>query len=251
MKKIDRIGEINYNNFGSVMKITNYRKTTDIDVYFEEYNWTKEHTQYNNFKKGNVKCPYERRFYNKGYIAEGKYKVKINRKPTKHYQTWQAMLKRAYDPKYIQKYPTYKGCKVYPEWHNFQIFSEWLDENYYEIEGERMELDKDILIKGNKIYSPENCVFVPRSINTLFIKSNGRRGNLPVGVTHLNKKYRACYNMDGKLKYLGCYNTPDEAFKVYKNFKEKHIKEIAEEYKNVIPQKLYEAMLRYEVDIDD
>lgn len=249
----DRIGEEKTNNFGSKIVIKEYRGSLDIDVYFPEYNWTKEHVQYDNFIKGKVKCPYERRFYNKGYLGEGIYKTRMNNKYTKYYSAWFHMLQRCYDPKFIEKHPTYEKCEICTEWHNFQVFSEWLDKNYYKIEGERMNLDKDILCKRNKIYSPDTCVFVPQRINSLFIKSDRTRGNFPVGVSYCkaNKRYITYCKMNGKQNFLGYYDTPNEAFQVYKQYKEQYIKEVAEEYKNVIPQKLYEAMLRYEVDIDD
>ena len=247
----DRIGEISYNTFGNKMIIKEYRGNKDIDVYFPKYDYVKEHVGYNHFIKGYVACPYEKTIFNIGYIGVGKYKVTINRKSTKHYNLWNAMLKRCYSSKFIEKHPTYELCEVCPEWHNFQAFAEWVDRNYYEVDDEPMDIDKDILIKGNKIYSPDNCVFVPKKINLLFIKSNGNRGDLPVGVSRVNKKYRAnCYT-NGKRKHLGYYDTKEEAFEVYKNFKEKYIKEVAEEYKDKIPSKLYNAMMMYEVEIDD
>ena len=251
MGKIDRTGEEKTNTFGSLMRIINYRNNKDIDVYFPQYDYIKEHVNYNQFIKGKVKCVYEPRIYGIGYISDGKYEVSINGKSTKHYDIWCGMLKRVYDPKYIQKHPTYEGCCVYESWHNFQTFSEWIDKNYYEIEGQRMELDKDILCKGNKIYSPDTCVFVPHRINTLFIKSDKCRGDLPIGVVRVNKKYNARCNVDKKIKNLGYYNSLEEAFEVYKNFKEKDIKKVAEEYKDKIPEKLYNAMITYEVEIDD
>ena len=75
MGKINRTGEEGYNNFGSKMIIKEYRGNKDIDIYFPEYDWVFKHTRYNNFKKGNIKCPYERRYYGVGYLGEGKYKV--------------------------------------------------------------------------------------------------------------------------------------------------------------------------------
>ena len=82
-KPIDRTGEERLNNFGSKMVIVEYREYSDIDVYFPEYDWTFEHAAYNNFKKGTVKCPYEPRYYNIGYLGEGKYKVRENGKNKK------------------------------------------------------------------------------------------------------------------------------------------------------------------------
>lgn len=251
MKKIDRIGEEKTNTFGSLMRITNYRNNKDIDVYFPQYDYTKEHVNYNQFIKGKVKCVYEPKTYGVGYLGEGKYEVSINGKNTKYYDIWCGMLKRAYDPKYIQQHPTYERCEVDKSWLNFQTFSKWVDENYYKIEEQRMELDKDILCKGNKIYSPDTCMFVPHRINTLFIKSDKCRGDLPIGVIRVNKKYNARCNVDKKIKNLGYYNSLEEAFEVYKNFKEQYIKKVAEEYKNMIPSKLYNVMMSYKVEIDD
>ncbi len=253
MEKIDRTGEEKTNNFGSLMRITNYRRRRDMDVYFPEYGWTKEHTTYDNFKKGNIKCVYEKRVFNIGYLGEGRYKASINKKHTKCYKTWLKMLYRSYSPKYIQQHPTYTECEVHSSWHNFQVFAEWYYDNFYQIEKEQMELDKDILCKGNKIYSPNTCVFVPHGINTLFTKSDNKRGDCPIGVTYNkpSKIYETYCGMNGKRKYLGCYKTPEEAFYVYKNFKEQYIKEVAEEYKDKIPTKLYDAMIKYEVEIND
>ena len=175
--KIDRIGEKGINTFGSEMIIIEYRNTMDIDVYFPEYDWIAKSTQYGNFKNGNIKCPYEKRYYEVGYIGEGEYKVCENGKITRVYSTWNNMLKRCYDEKYHEKYPTYKDCEICEEWHNFQKYGKWFEENYYSIEGEKMCLDKDVLVKHNKIYSPETCIFVPERINTLFTKCDRSRGN--------------------------------------------------------------------------
>ena len=115
-----------------------------------------------------------------------------------------------------------------------------------------MCLDKDILVKGNKIYSPNTCIFVPKKINSLFTKNDNSRGNLPIGVTLCrNGKYRAQINRCGSKLNLGYYSSLEEAFLSYKIAKEKYIKEIAEYYKDIIPKKLYNSMLCYIVEITD
>lgn len=251
---MSRVGETRVNNFGSKIIITKYRNARDIDIYFPEYSWTAEHTTYQNFKKGQVRCLYERRVFNIGYLGEGPYKVSENGKVTKQYEAWKDMLRRCYDSKYHKRKPTYKGCAVCDEWHNFQNFAQWYDENYYEVPGEQMALDKDILVKGNKVYSPEACVFVPQYINSLFVKRDNDRGSCPVGVYYdkQNKKYKAqCSLRTGKRKHLGHYDTPEEAFQAYKEFKEALINKIANDYIELIPFELYRAMVNYEVDIDD
>ena len=185
MKKNDRIGEERVNNFGSKMVIKEYRKYKDIDVYFPEYNWIFKHARYDTFKKGNIKCPYEPRLYGHGYLGEGKYTATENGKHTDELDIWHNMLMRCYDPKYQEKYSTYKGCKVEDYLLNFQHMGEWIENNYYEIPGEVMCLDKDILRKGNKVYSRETCIFVPERINTLFTKRNKARGKCPIGMYQL------------------------------------------------------------------
>lgn len=256
---MNKIGEENINTFGSKMVIVGYRKAIDIDVYFSEYNWTAKNVTYQQFKKGLISCPYERRTFGVGYLGEGKYKARENGKITKCYNTWHHMLRRCYDPKFHEKYSTYKDCKVCNKWLNYQNFAEWYHNNYYEIEEGKMHLDKDILNKHNKIYSPENCIFVPERINILFTKSDKSRGDYPIGVSYdkKSKKFIARCNIydfeenKTKRKYLGCYKTTEKAFESYKQFKEKHVKEVADYYKNLIPDKLYDVLYSYQVEIID
>lgn len=255
--KIDRTGETGINTFGSEMIIAKYRGALDIDVYFPQYNWIAKGVRYQNFKNGKIKCPYERSVFGVGYIGEGKYKVSENCKATKIYQTWNNMLRRCYDNKCQEKQLTYKDCTVCNEWLNFQNFAKWYDNNYYEIEGERMELDKDILCKGNKIYSPETCIYVPQTINKLFTKRQNNRGEAVIGTSPFKGKYVANCSLinpkTGKSKgeYLGYYDTQKKAFEVYKYYKERNIKEVADYYKKQIPKILYNALYNYKVEIND
>ena len=171
--KEDRTGEFGYNNDGERMVIVRYGYRRDIDVQFTKDGTIVEHKHYNDFKKGCISNPMTPSLYGIGCIGIGKFKSRDeNGKPTKAYIAWKHMMKRCYDLKFQEKYPTYKGCTVCQEWWNFQVFAEWYYSHYYEIENERMALDKDILCKGNKLYSPDTCVFVPQFINTLFTKSN-------------------------------------------------------------------------------
>lgn len=116
-----------------------------------------------------------------------------------------------------------------------------------------MHLDKDILIKGNKKYSKKTCIFVPNEINGLFIRRNSSRGNLPIGVglNKSNNKYIARCSINGKTKHIGIYDTPEEAFYSYKEYKEDIIKNIADKYREQIPKELYMALINYEIDIND
>ena len=252
-KFIDRTGERFITNEGYEIKIIEYNNVHNIKIQFQDKYKTIVPTQYNKCKDGSIKNPYHPSVEGIGYIGLGKYKSKINGKQTKEYAEWNSMLKRGFNKEYKNKYSTYKNVTVDEYFHNFQNYCKWREDNYYEIEGEQMELDKDILVKDNKIYSPDTCIFVPQRINYLFIKSNAIRGNYPIGVYYYKArdKYIAKCSILTETKYLGCYNTPEEAFEVYKEFKEAYIKEVADEYKDKIPQRLYDAMYAWEVEIDD
>ena len=256
MKKTDRTNEVNISNEGYLIKIVEYNNYDDVWIEFQDEYKIRVHTTYKHFKNGGVKNPYHKVMYNIGYFGQNKYSRKTH---PKIYDTWHDMLKRCYNPYYINKHLTYIDCYVCEEWHNFQNFAKWYEENYYEVENQRVHLDKDILNKGNKIYSPETCIFVPQRINVLFTKSDNKRGKYPIGVSYYSKD-KALYvncsiieNDNKKQKYLGIFsiNEPYQAFTCYKNFKEKYIKQIADEYKELIPIELYEAMYRYEVEIND
>jgi hypothetical protein len=251
--KIHRLGETKLNNYGSRMTIIEYTQCNDIMVQFEK--GEPIHTTWHHFKNGKVKSPYDRTVYGIGYLGEGVYNVSENKKSIPRYKTWQSMLSRCYVNAYQEKHPSYVGCRVDERWYNYQLFSQWYDENYYEVEGENMQLDKDILIKGNKIYSPETCVFVPQTINSLFLKHQSVRGELPIGVINHrngNGKYRvACSNPYTGQKYIGKYDTIEEAFYAYKVHKEQVIKLVANNHKDKIPVNLYNVMMGYEVEIND
>lgn len=247
----NRVGETRLNNNGNLMKIVEYISSNNITVMFNTGEI--KNTTYRNFAIGQVKSYFDRTVYKKGFIGIGSYKSKINNVRTIQYEYWKSMLKRCYDENYINKYKTYNNCKVCDEWLNFQNFAKWFDKNYYEIESEKMCLDKDILHKGNKIYSPNSCVFVPNRINLLFTKRQNKRGRYPIGVAFdkTKSKFKSyCHTFDG-LKNLGYYDTELKAFNVYKQFKENYIKQVADEYKDKIPQKLYNAMYKWEVNIND
>ena len=253
MDRIDRTGERFINKEGCEFVIVEYNNSRDVWVEFQDEYKSRTHTRYGNCIRGEVKNYYHPTVYGVGFIGNGKYRSRINGKQTNEYGEWHDMLRRCYKEEFQNKYPTYKGVIVDKYFHNFQNYGKWREDNYYEIEGETMALDKDILSKDNKIYAPDKCVFVPQRINSLFIKNDVDRGSLPIGVCYDKQrdKYVACCQIESKHKHLGYYDTPEEAFKAYKIFKEQYIKQMADEYKNRIPKELYDAMYRWEVEIND
>ena len=251
-----KIGETIENKWGEKATIIEYNKFSDITIQFENGEIRKK-CDYRNFKNKNIKSKFSKTVLGIGFLGQGKYSFYNGTCKTKEYGVWYNMLLRCYNEKYKQKHTTYKDCKVCDEWHNFQNFAKWFNENYYEIENQKMNLDKDILIKGNKIYSPETCIFVPQRINKLFTKKDCCRGKYPLGVekyNSTNKFIATCRILiENKAIYkkLGIFNTPIEAFNTYKEFKEKYIKQVADEYKDKIPDKLYKAMYNWKVEITD
>ena len=167
------------------------------------------------------------------------------------YLKWHDMLVRCYNEKFHGRQPQYKGCSVCEEWLNYSNFKVWYDQ--HKIHGMELDLDKDILFKGNKVYSPESCCFVPHAINTLFLNGKKNRGDLPLGV-HFDKskgKYRAEMSFMGRQIKLGTFDTAGAAFARYKEYKEDFIKDMAEQYRDILPYKVYEAMMGWEIEIDD
>lgn len=166
-------------------------------------------------------------------------------------QIYNNMYQRCYNEKVHQIKPWYTNCIMCDEWlEDKYSFYDWInDGNFYEIDGEpTVELDKDILVKGNNIYSPETCIFAPKSINSLFGGTMKKNDNgLPIGVLQTkNGKYKPQIR-----NYPDVFNTPEEAWEVWKEHKQATVIHKADEYLGKIPMKLYYAMLSYEFEITD
>ena len=240
----NRVGEKFITNEGYEVEIIEYFDCNNVTLKLKDNN-VLTNIRFSAIKKGQVKNPYHKSVYGVGCIGVGLYSTTNN---VLHYNCWRSLLQRCYDKNYQQKYPTYKDCAVDTLWHNFQNFAQWFEENY--VEG--WNLDKDILIKGNKIYSFNTCAFVPHEINQLFVKSNKIRGIYPIGVI-INKeeKFVAKIKNRGIVRHLGTFDTIERAFQTYKTEKEKYIKEVADKWKDLIDPRVYEAMYNYKVEITD
>lgn len=252
-----KVGDRFKNNEGYECVVVDYKGRSNIYIVFEGFDMKPIKVDSSNLYSGRVHNPFHKSVRGVGYYGQGDYVVgKIKGKTEedkKCFTHWNNMITRCYYEDYLKYEPSYLDKEVAEEWHNYQNYAKWHFDNYYEIEGEIMGLDKDILFKGNKIYSPDTCIFVPQYINSLFVKAEAVRGNKPIGVTYDKKHdcYCARITKNKEHIYLGCYNSPEQAFKAYKKAKEQHIKEVADEYKGRIPDRLYEAMYIYEVEITD
>ena len=163
------------------------------------------------------------------------------------------MLKRCYSDIYKKRYPTYEGCKVSNKFKNYEYFYEWCH-SQIGFGNEGWQLDKDLLVKGNKVYNEDSCVFLPQEINKVLVKCTASRGEHLIGVYWHNKRkaFEARVRKNkGKQEYLGLFKTETEAFNAYKQAKESFVKEQANKYKSQIDPRAYNALMNYKVEITD
>ena len=241
----NRVGEENVNAQGYLMKIIEYNRADDIKIKFQDENGAIVNNCYANFKKGLIRNPFHKSLCGVGFI--GNFNGFASHE--KSYKYWESMINRCYAECSLKKAETYRDCVVCEEWLCFVNFHKWFLENYYEIDGETMNLDKDILVKNNRLYSPKTCVFVPHKINMAIVNKKASRGKLPVGVQYREKtRKHYCAYLAGRLGY---FDTPIEAFYCYKKAKETELKNMADQYKDLIPKNLYDALLNYKIEVDD
>jgi hypothetical protein len=244
-----RIGEKYNINEGGFCEIVEYFNASNCTIQFNDGNIL-SNVKYDVIKRGKIKNYYRKSVLGVGFLGYGVYKVSIDKEHTLYYQKWVSMLQRCYCEKTQQKQPTYRGCSVDESWLNFQNFAGWFEQNWKPyMKG--WHLDKDILIKGNKVYSPETCCFVPIEINSLLTKRQNARGKYPIGVIKYRKEFVFQCWVNGCNKISKVFKTPEEAFYEYKLIKEKEIKRVANIWKDKITEQVYQALINYEVDITD
>ena len=244
-----QVGDIfDTNNYGKLV-VLEYENTYNLKVKFIDtaYETT---TRANQLRKGEVKDRSLPSVYGAGIIGNGI--ARVCGVETRDYQLWKSMLCRCYDEKYSNKYPTYKDCEVSDNFKYYPYFKEW----YFKQIGhdqESWELDKDILVKGNKVYSEDTCCFVPKDLNNLLTHRKKDKGLYPVGVSYKPRinRYIAQIRKFKKVIHLGYFSTPEEAFNAYKEAKEAYIKSLAEKWKDKIDPRVYEALMKYRVEITD
>ena len=236
--RTNRAGKILVNNQGVKFRIIKHITSENMNIQFlDEHGAIIKGVQYSALKRGQVKNPYFPNVCGVGYYGEDELKNKD------YCKIWRGMLSRCYDKKTQERNPTYKGVEVCKEWWNYQNFAKWCRDNF--VEG--WQLDKDILCPTCKVYSPETCSFVPYEINNLY-KQIARENKIPTGVNPRRGGYVANITIDRKNKFLGDFDTKEEASQAYNRIKEQHIKKIAEQYKDKIDPRVYEAMINFVVE---
>ena len=232
-------------------KILKYNDSKSVEIQFLKTGFETT-VRLGDIKSGKVKDPYSPSVYSIGIVGT-KYPSTINGRNTNEYMLWQSMLQRCYSDTFKKRYPTYEGCEVSDNFKYYEYFYEWCH-SQIGFGNEGWHLDKDLLVKGNKVYSEKTCVFLPNEINSLLTRREALRGEYLIGVcwSKTANAFKAMVRKNkGKQEHLGYFKTELEAFKAYKTAKEAFIKEQASKWKDKIDERAYEALMNYEVNVDD
>ena len=247
----DCVGKVFKSLNSGEFKILKYDDARNVEIQFLKTGY-EMFAHLGNIKIGNVKDHYSPSVFGVGMLGT-KYPSKINGRTTKEYMLWKNMLKRCYSDTYQKKKPTYEGCKVSDNFKSYEYFYEWCHKQVG-FNNEDWHLDKDLLVKGNKVYSENSCVFIPFEINSLLTKRESMRGEYLIGVCwhKRDKVFTATVSKNkGKQEHLGSFKTELEAYNAYKQAKESFIKEQANKWKGEIDGRAYEALMEYTVEITD
>ena len=247
----DCVGKLCKSKYSGYFKIVKYNDWENVEIKFLKTGYEMT-TRLDNIRNGNVKGPYLPSVYSVGIVGT-KYQSHKDGVKTKEYHLWQGMLQRCYSDTLKKKYPTYEGCEVSDNFKSYEYFYEWCNKQIgFGVEG--WHLDKDLLTKGNKVYSESTCVFLPQEINLLLTKRDNNRGEYLIGVSwnKVTKTFKARVNKNkGKREHLGYFKTEIEAFNAYKQAKESFVKEQANKWKDQIDPRAYKALMNYQVEITD
>ena len=251
----DCVGKVCKSNLSGDFKILKYNNARNVEIQFSQTGYETT-VQLTNIKSGIIKDPYSPSVYGVGILGT-KYLSTVNGVRTKEYALWMDMLRRCYSDTYKKKNQTYIDCEVSNKFKSYEYFYEWCNKQIgFSVDGNGnpFQLDKDLLIKANKVYSESTCVFLPKEINSVLTKCTASRGEHLIGVCwhNTNKAFVArVHKNKGKPEHLGLFNTEIEAFNAYKVAKESYLKELANKWKGQIDERAYEALMNYKVEITD
>ena len=251
----DCVGKVFKSKSSGDFKILKYNDVRNVEIQFVNTGFETIATL-GNIRNGYVKDPYSPSVCGVGILGT-KYPPTISGRNTKEYMLWVDMLRRCYSDDFKKKQPTYEGCEVSENFKSYEYFHKWCHNQIgFSNQGNEnpFHLDKDLLLKGNKVYNEDSCIFLPQEVNTLLTKSTASRGEHLIGAywDKTANAFKAMVNKNkGKQEHLGYFNTELEAFNAYKEAKESFIKEQAEKWKGQIDPRAYNALMSYEVNSDD
>ena len=247
----DCVGKVFKSKSSGDFKILKYNDSRNVVIQFLKTGYETV-ARLDHIKSGEVKDPYSPFVFDVGIVGTN-YPATVNGRITKEYNRWHSMLERCYSDNFKKRHLTYEGCEASENFKSYEYFYEWCQKQIG-FNNEGWHLDKDLLIKGNKVYSEDSCVFLPQEINKILTKRTTSRGEHLIGVcwSKTNKAFAAQVNKNkGRREHLGFFNTELEAYKAYKIAKEAFVKEQAEKWKGKIDERAYEALMKYTVEITD
>lgn len=244
-----KTGDILETKFHGLLQILEYKDSKNVVGKFLSTGYTVT-GRADSFRKGYVRDRLAKTICGAGFLGMEDHST--HPEYVNIYQRWRNMIVRCNQSQETAYRPSYLGCTICPEWHDLSKFFNWCITHPQWNSG-KWELDKDILVKGNKVYSPTTCCFVPTEVNNLFVKRDKLRGPFVIGVTRYskNKFIAQCQDGKGSLTTFPPRLTELESFMDYKIFKESVIKSTAETYKPCISNDVYQVMVRYEVETTD
>lgn len=185
-------------------------------------------------------------------INDGTRPSKMNGKHLPQYEMWRGMIRRCYSLKERDKFPAYLDCEVSENFKSYSYFYDWYSVNVVD-KSIKYELDKDLLVKGNRIYSESLCLLIPSRINSLIMLKKCQRGDCLIGVSYnkARSRFQSQISIDGKNKTIGYFKSEVEAYMAYKQAKEAYVKDMANKWRESISCKAYNALMNYTVEITD
>ena len=235
------------NNFGDFI-VVDYVSSKNITVEFIATGY-QTNTTTKEINQGKIADRLKPSVFGVGIIGNN-CPTSINNKTLKVYKLWNSMIERCYSDNPKKAFTTYKNCTISDSFLHYEYFYNWCNKQIG-FNCDNFDLDKDLLIKGNKVYSESACVFLPKEINLALSTKKSQRGDCLIGVRKTKTGYQSRCNIRGKNYSLGTFNTEIEAFNTYKQTKESYLKELANKWKDKIDARAYNALMNYQVEITD
>lgn len=250
LKKAEYEGSVfKTNNYGDVV-VLEYNNAIDVTIKFLNTGNVRK-TATSEIRKGEIRDNEAFPVHAVG-IMDVPDELRRGEPKPKEYSIWNNIRQRCYNENIRGTNQTYQGVEMSENFKIYSYFKDWCkDQIGFNEDG--WQLDKDILSKGVKLYSEDTCCFVPAEINCALPNNKKVRGAFPQGVIYncTKTRYRARIQRGEKWESLGTYDTPEEAFCAYKPVKEAYIKSLAEKWKGKVDPRVYEALMNWEVSIDD
>lgn len=247
MERKIKAGDVFKTNRGCSFTIVAYTSHRSILIEFNDAHKHRMTITARSLNSGYIKNPYYPSVRNRGFIGVGKFKAYRHGKVTDEYKKWSSMFRRCYSEVDSKDRSHYGDCEIHEDWFNFQNFASWLTTNkHYKPE---YQLDKDLLALGGKIYSPDVCCLVPTQINNILLDCKSKKKPLPIGAKKDKRsgKFIAAMSVNAKNTYIGGFDTVDQAHKSYVKAKEAHVKQVANEWRGRIDERVYEALMSWRV----